>query len=114
MFLEGSRLYKCCGRPEVRALTDAEEGKVDPAANGCKDICQKCQVLQLFLVFFQHFFHLIFHDLLSLPSVVQTVWGERGSGEAPGCVMIRHPDAGLQGQHKGYEFAEKEHELEDL
>ena len=57
MFLEGSRLYKCCGRPEVRALTDAEEeGKVDPAANGCTDLCQKCQVLQLFSVFIHNFF----------------------------------------------------------
>ena len=56
--LEGSRLYKCCGRPEVRALTGAEEGEVDPAANGCKDICQKCQVLVLRDHFYLHFFNL--------------------------------------------------------
>jgi hypothetical protein len=38
------------------------------------------------------------------------VWGTK----PPGCVMIRHPDMGLQEGFEGYRFVKKDHNLENL
>jgi len=82
----GSKANPPCGPLKITDMRYRCCGMQELAEGGCTDLCDKCGAK----------------------------WGESPGEKPPGCVMIRHPDSGMQSSRAGYEVVVKDHDLVDI